>query len=72
MLGGILLVGAGVGVVCASGIAVSTALNWFHTFEMDFEGRKKEKRVERSHRASNRSLPNNRFSHLADHIRSEK
>lgn len=32
---GIIVVMGGVGVMCTSGFVLSTALKWFHTYEMD-------------------------------------
>lgn len=39
-MGGILLTLASAGVVCASGVAITTALRWFHTYKMDLRSNK--------------------------------
>jgi hypothetical protein len=51
-MAGLVVVGLGIGAVCATGLVVSTALSWFHTFEMDFDNRRESKSERRSSRSS--------------------
>ena len=62
---GIFLVLGGVGVMCSAGVAVTTALKWFHTFELDLS--KKEKKG----RASGEHPHRERMENLSKRVRPE-
>lgn len=39
---GVLTVLGSVGLICASGVAISSGLKWFHTYEIDITAKMKE------------------------------
>lgn len=43
-MGSVVVVLGGVGVICASGFVVTTALKWFHSYEVDIESLKGNKK----------------------------
>lgn len=57
-MGGIVLMLGGVGVMCASGFVLTTALKWFHSYEVDIDGIRRN-----SQRAKEMQLNRGGFDH---------
>jgi hypothetical protein len=65
---GILLTLGSVGVVCAAGVGVSAALQWFHTFEPDFSKKSKP----RVSTALEGGAQSDRINHLSQRAKPRK
>ena len=47
---GIISVLGGVGLLCASGVGISSALRWFHNYDFDVTAKMNESKNRKSHR----------------------
>ncbi len=70
---GIVVVMGGISVMCASGFVLTTALKWFHSYEMDLdEIRKNKKRESRAASPSSRGVNHEpRLNQVQKRLRSE-